>query len=71
METIQYGSMDISDIEALKNLNKSERHIEGTTFHPENFPSIKICPNSHNHVSIWPGYGRIPCPDCQRVYVNK
>ena len=28
------------------------------------------CPNWYNHVSAFPGYGRILCPWCQAVYVK-
>jgi hypothetical protein len=68
MENTMTGSIDLVDIKTLGFL--SERHTEGAAYHPTSWPG-KICNNSHNHASIWPGYGRVVCPDCQRVYVNK
>jgi len=49
----------------------SERYIPGNPIRLNAYPSLKICPNSHKHVSAFPGYDRIICPECLRVYINK
>jgi len=50
-------------------VNLSERYIEGNPIRPNDWP-IKICTNSYNHVSAFPGYQRVICPECHRVYVK-
>lgn len=29
----------------------------------------EICPNRYNHISAFPGFDRVICPECQKVYV--
>ena len=52
-----------------ESLCPSERYQEGNPVRRDEWAG-KICPNSHNHVSAFPGYGRSICPDCMRVYVR-
>lgn len=66
-----YDNSDSLELQA-RNLGNAIAHLsmKDNPYQPL-FNEQPLCINRFNHVSAWPGYGRIICPNCHKVYVRK
>lgn len=44
--------------------------IKETSYSPI-FQEQAECSNRYNHISAFPGFGRVICPTCRKVYIRR